>query len=1702
MFARPLSTAVCRSRFKKNGATYNPEKIMKTNKYLITALFLLSISFLYPANWRVVSVRTNPNSIYLKIQVDLPQLVMQDGRAFAAYEQAAYLVDQNQAYVPYFSKLFNLAGTKISAPRILSLKTQNIAVENYLRILNPNSGTHRTQDKVEAKYVGQFKKAPLFSLRIFPVQYNPDSRQLACLREMEIEIRNEGTVTKEGASPVRADFLKRLMLNETAVYRQSVVAAKTESSAPSYPPNPALYMRYRFKIGVAEQGIYKISFHDLEDNDFPLQRIDPRHLKLFNKGREIPVYFYGEEDGCFDDSDYFEFWGEANEKTFFDQYPDVYKDPFSDINIYWLVYDDSEKRGLRLPRENAGLSNVKGSYVFTPYAFTETLHFEQDKHHEKFGHSSAMANHPSYQLDNWYFDLGISAPEGVAYDFTIPDPFESGANVVIKAMFRGKSFYDRYDNPILGHQVQLKLRGKGDKSKLIGQVRPQDGWKDQHMRLISNADSLTKLSQSSLVNGVNRLEVDMFQTGVTDMVLLNWFEVTYLRKYRAYKDFLKFKVDEEFFNNTYINLGDTIQINIDGFTSDDISVYKLGVSRMVNGTIGTVLDNRTSSIGVSIQDQVFDPAVEYVACTEKAKKKPLFISEYKNWKADNPARTIVDQSNSFDYLIITSEFLYQNALKLAALKNQQGFAAEAVKVEDIYDWFNYGIKSPLAIKNFLRFALEKWNSTNELKYVLFVGKGSFNNKNYKNKNADPVPTFMYQTVKFGSASADYWYSLLEGDDYIPEIIVGRVPAETNQELLHYIDKVDSYYKADDKSGWRNRALFISGKDVGSGDLEDITNKPIFRAQNLRLINQQLPARTFARRLNTVQDENVPNDPNFGGATDLIEYFDEGLSFINFLGHGGGGVWADASVLDLPGVDRLNNGDKLPFVSSMTCFTGAFENPGVKSLGEKLIVAEDKGAIAIVSSSGVGWKYNDFAVEWSLFDYLWDKNLSMGEAVNLMKINYLANSIYYTDAGETGTRGYSTLYRSMVCQYNFLGDPSLKIQQAQDELNVTASSYTLQAGDTVRIRISGGVSGEGYIEITNADNDFVLQQNMVYESSGTEIDFPVLQDSVSQKYRVKAYASDGETDAAGYTELTVKQPLVRHIKIIPQNPQVNQELNFELTVPRASGINSMSLLHFRDYNRTVSGSYPGMVQMGKVSDTLFHSLASFSGFSTGGLKYFDISVQDEAGNAVLYKRQKIHITDPRPDVFIDPSTLRYTGNDQLLLEFDLVNNSDLNLNNVTVSCYDSSGIANSLPFASLAVSLNSAQQKTLTVAYNSLRFAASRQFMLKVDPDNEIPERNEFNNTLYKELQTDHMYVERNIGTTLDGATNQPVALNERWQFFVQKNQLNSSQVIGFNEIAIAGRIKSGAQSGLRYVPFGSRPDTTALQVSFSAAGKAQLAVIIDSLAVPQADLDYIGFYKFDDFLNLWVKESSDREGRRISAEIDKSGLYSVFYLKDVKEPAIEVSANGLPLVSDMLVVRKPSLGILLQDENGVNYSQTLTVTVDDNALVTDGTPSQLQEVSIPDSVKNASVVSITTSPTLAPGRHKLTVKVADINGNLSSKEFDFIVTGGFDIKVFGNYPNPFSDQTIISFYVDSDNEIDDLNIRIYTISGRLIRKKLLDLDDSVADNNIKMPFYHELIWDGTDEDGRQVANGVYFMVVKGKYKGKTVTHTLKIARLR
>jgi flagellar hook assembly protein FlgD len=123
----------------------------------------------------------------------------------------------------------------------------------------------------------------------------------------------------------------------------------------------------------------------------------------------------------------------------------------------------------------------------------------------------------------------------------------------------------------------------------------------------------------------------------------------------------------------------------------------------------------------------------------------------------------------------------------------------------------------------------------------------------------------------------------------------------------------------------------------------------------------------------------------------------------------------------------------------------------------------------------------------------------------------------------------------------------------------------------------------------------------------------------------------------------------------------------------------------------------------------------------------------------------------------------------------------------------------------------------------------------------------------------------------------------------------------------------------------------------------------------------------------------------------------------------------------------------------------------------------------------------------------LEVFATDNVGNSSTRTVEFSVRGDFGIEWALNYPNPFEKNTTIAYVLTGATD-EFVEIKIYTVSGRLIR--------SLRDSDREAANYRTQSWDGRDEQGDEVANGVYFAKIKAKREDQTVEKVVKLAKLR
>jgi hypothetical protein len=121
---------------------------------------------------------------------------------------------------------------------------------------------------------------------------------------------------------------------------------------------------------------------------------------------------------------------------------------------------------------------------------------------------------------------------------------------------------------------------------------------------------------------------------------------------------------------------------------------------------------------------------------------------------------------------------------------------------------------------------------------------------------------------------------------------------------------------------------------------------------------------------------------------------------------------------------------------------------------------------------------------------------------------------------------------------------------------------------------------------------------------------------------------------------------------------------------------------------------------------------------------------------------------------------------------------------------------------------------------------------------------------------------------------------------------------------------------------------------------------------------------------------------------------------------------------------------------------------------------------------------------LPEGDHNLTIKAWDNANNSSLKSVDVKVSAQRELKLTQvmNYPNPFS--TATSFYYCLSSDADKVEVRIFTLAGRLIRE--------IPSASARTGVNYSTTWDAKDQDGDEVANGVYIykITAEGMVNGK------------
>jgi hypothetical protein len=498
-----------------------------------------------------------------------------------------------------------------------------------------------------------------------------------------------------------------------------------------------------------------------------------------------------------------------------------------------------------------------------------------------------------------------------------------------------------YAEAASGAQAQLEVSLQGVTSG-SHQVRVLFNGTDAGVINFAGTDHILQafyVPASSVREGDNVIQLSSLG-GNTDISLADTVRLTYAHAYLADNDALSISVGSQ----------DTVRVK--GFTNGSVRVLDItdpDNSQELTPVITAQPDGSYSADTQVIRADSENPhTLQIFADNVAAHPDSLRNSNPTHWAAEDAGA---------DFLIIAHRSLMGSVQPLADLRRSQGMAVDVIDVEDLYDEFSFGAHSPEAIHEFIRRASNSWKVTP--RYVLLVGDATYDPRNYLGQGAnDMVPTKLLWATDMKTASDD-WMADMDGDS-VPELAVGRLPVRTASEASILVSKIVNYVPGQSAQG----ALLVADH-AGGIDFEGASSS----------LGQQLPASVPVQVVNRgTQDANTVR-------SQIIGNLNQGPQVVNYFGHGSVGLWTGAGLLTTGDAANLQNGNRLPLFTMMTCLNGYFHDVSGDSLAEALLKAQNGGAVAVWASSGQTSMEGQIEAAQSLYQLLFGAQpITLGDAV--------------------------------------------------------------------------------------------------------------------------------------------------------------------------------------------------------------------------------------------------------------------------------------------------------------------------------------------------------------------------------------------------------------------------------------------------------------------------------------------------------------------------------------------------------------------------------------------------------------------------------------------------------------------------------------------------------------------------------------------------
>lgn len=1362
------------------------------------------------------------------------------------------------------------------------------------------------------------------------------------------------------------------------------------------------------KIYTKKEGIYRVYGNILRNIGVDIDTLLPQNAHLFYRGREIPLKFKGEEDGIFNDGDYIEFIAQRiNGKN-------TYYNVYTDFNSYFLYFD--YEPGLRFLNKN--MSSFDSTNITS--SLYKIYHFEKDSVFMDFT-QMRVTNTDSFDL--WYWKvLSLNKPETLLFKIEKPG---------VQRVYKVKFYFETFETENVNypeHGIELKINDNFTDTIFWGGNAP-------------HIDSII-ITGDILIDGYNYivLKEDSLFSNIAG--LLNWIEIEGTFAPEFIEHFYKIEPSQ-----------DTFSVILKGGRKNKIRLFFY--PSIEYGEIEGKFKNNEYEYELTFEP--FSSGYYFVSDT-------FFIPEslevYHKEEIINP-------SQGADVIVITHPDFYEKALIYKNYRESQGYSVKVVKLTDIYNQFSYGIKSPDAIKEFLKNAIFKWIPSPFA--VLLLGDASYDPKNIENPSKDFIPTFLYpartpdQAVYYSRpASTDIYYTLLVGDDPFPDILLGRIPVNSLNECDIYLNKVIQYEQNPEFGWWRVSPYLLTEVHPQDGT--------VFYEACEKLKEENIPEEYDSRviALSTLS--------GFKGYTfpQILGEVSKGSPVITFIGHASTSfrtIFRNKTFKAERWYD-VYNFKKTPLFVAMSCWVGDFAgfseryswyDPG-KSFLELPLMLSGRGIIGYmaVTASSPSPQYSlnkniTYLLPEGVLKGLY--NYGIKESGGLHLFSRLHSLLYISSLSGESKNVYYT--------FNLIGDPLLKLPVPEVD-SIILNPVSLMPHDTIFISSNPESIPYGRaierLKVLDNDTGYTLYKLKEYNSLPFMDTIPVNYSGFNAKGEVRIYffnPSSELKEKTGFANFSLNGAFAQNTEFIPPLP--DSEYHYIKSIIK-SVRNMDTVFLLWSYGDSLGSPY--FVNLQKTGDTFVTQNAigplypgnkfsiSFYIIDTTGISFYTDTFKYRVPFLADLSASRIDVI---PDV----------ENKNLNIIFPIVNGGERDADDFKY-CFKIVKRGDTVLSKVDSISLIPFASESISISINDTLYYGSFKIYYNIDSDNRVPESNEYNNSMIIDnFENPYLYF-------IDSTS--WIYLSDSLQFRITNQDTNIFEIRRIDSFQI--------HPGIEFI------DTlSGISIKdFLNTGTEKDSLILFKFLSPPDSLELFRFERD----SLWHSLERIPDSSFVLWVSQKTGVFSFGYLKDKKGPELHVLWNGEELKNNQKLKKGSGIGFLFSDSSGIDLFYRKPEILLDGVNIFDS-------LTFNKGIQNPKTISSSYKlKALREGLHNIDINIYDCLGNLSQKTVSFLIFEPFDIIFKGIYPNPVRDKkTVIAF--ENTKDLNSIKVKIITTAGR----EIYEFDPYM--DPVRPPLTrkgnHWLEWFLQDKWGNKVANGVYLLYIEGKWKDKTKKIIQKIGVL-